>query len=95
MAITANGMIAREDDSVPWSDVIFNAYYSFGKEIGNIVVGRKTYELMVGAETEFEKLGNPITVVLSSTKLKLNNKKHLVISSIPYQISLILYQPTA
>lgn len=31
---------------------------------------------MLGAETEFEKLGNPITVVLSSTKLKTGNKNH-------------------
>ena len=65
MAITANGMIAKADDSAPWSDIIFKNYYSFVKKAGNIIVGHKTYKIMVEYD-EFKKLDNPVTVVLSS-----------------------------
>src|SRR3989338_5829035 len=65
MAMTANGMIARENDEAPSSKVVWREYYKFIKQNKNIIVGRRTYELMKNAN-EFEKLGNPITVVISS-----------------------------
>ena len=57
MAMTANGMIARENDEAPWSKVVWREYYKFIKQNKNIIVGRRTYELMKNAN-EFEKLGN-------------------------------------
>lgn len=67
MAMTANGMIARKNDEAPWSDVIWKGYYKFIKKNGNIIVGRRTFELMKRAN-EFEKMSFPISVVLSSKK---------------------------
>lgn len=65
MTMTVNGCIARSNDDTPWSDEVWSAYYEFVKQRGNIVVGRRTYELMK-AEDEFEKLGNSTIVVVSS-----------------------------
>ena len=64
MATTANGYIAKENDETPWSDVIWSGYYDFVKKRGNIILGKRTYELMKEVN-EFEKIGNPFTVVVS------------------------------
>jgi dihydrofolate reductase len=76
---TINGYIAKEDGDCPWSDVVWQEYYKFIKEQKNIIVGRKTYEIMneVG---EFEKLGNPFTVVVSSG-MKVGDDKINFVSS--------------
>ena len=64
MAMTANGMIARKNDDAPWSKEVWSEYYKFVKQKRNIIVGRRTFDLMNGAN-EFEKLGFPVAVVLS------------------------------
>ncbi len=64
IATTANGFIARKDDSTPWSDDEWSAYAEMVKEAGNIVVGRKTYEIMK-QDNNFDQIGNPFVVVLS------------------------------
>ena len=79
MVITVNGLIAKENDEAPWSDTIWKNYYKTGKKIRNIIVGRKTYELMKEVN-EFEKLGNPLTVVLTSKPLKGNENLFFVSS---------------
>lgn len=66
MTMTANGYIAKEDDETPWSDIVWESYCEFVKKRGNIVVGKRTYEIMKEAN-EFEKLGFPITVVVSDS----------------------------
>lgn len=65
MAMTANGMIARENDDAPWSKEVWKEYYKFVKQKKNIIIGRRTFDLM-NSENEFERLGFPVTVVLSS-----------------------------
>ena len=46
MAITANGMIAKEDDNTSFvSDVEWESFNNLSKEMGNYVMGRKTYEV--------------------------------------------------
>jgi len=69
MAVTVNGMIAKEDDSTPWSEVEWESYNNIVKKYGNLIIGRRTYELMSG-DNSFSKLGNPLVVVLTSKKLK-------------------------
>lgn len=64
MAMTVNGYIAQENNQTPWSDPIWNGYYALIKEKGNIILGRRTYEIMTNAQ-EFDLLGNPCTVVLT------------------------------
>ncbi len=67
MAMTVNGMIARENDDTPWSKAVWREYYKFIKQKRNIIIGRRTYELMKSVN-EFEKLNRPVTVVLSGKK---------------------------
>ena len=66
MASTVNGFIATDKDETPWSEEVWNGYYTFVRERGNIILGRKTYDMMKAAN-EFEKLGSPVTVVISHT----------------------------
>src|SRR3990167_5470332 len=67
MATTVNGYIARENDETPWSDAVWDSYYKIAKQFKAIVLGRRTYEIMKEVD-EFEKIGNPLTIVLSSKK---------------------------
>ena len=64
MATTVNGYIAKENDETPWSDEEWLSFSRFVKEVKNIVIGRRTYEIMKSND-EFGKIGNPFTVVVS------------------------------
>ena len=64
MATTVNGYIAKENDEAPWSAAICDNYYKIAKQFKAIILGRRTYELMKEVN-EFEKIGNPFTVVVS------------------------------
>lgn len=63
--MTVNGYIATERDETPWSDETWESYYKIISSIGNMIIGRKTYE-MIRESDELEKLGNPLTVVLTA-----------------------------
>ena len=67
MAITANGYIAKENNETPWSDEEWESFSEKVKKIKNLVVGRKTFEIMEQGE-EFQKIGNPFTVIVSNQK---------------------------
>lgn len=69
MATTANGYIARLDDSTPWSDEEWNAYAEEVKKVGNIIIGHRTYE-MIKDSGDLERIGSPFTVVITSTNLQ-------------------------
>lgn len=66
IAMSADGLIAGEGDKTPWSEIEWESYRDFVKDKGNIVIGRKTYELM-RRSNEFKKIGNPFTVVVLNT----------------------------
>ncbi len=67
MAITANGYIAKENDETPWSDEEWKSFSEKVKEIKNLVIGRKTFDIMEQGK-EFQKIGNPFTVIVSNQK---------------------------
>lgn len=67
MTMSADGYIARHDDSTPWSEAEWLAYADFVRPRGCIIVGRATYDLMV-ASGELQTIGQPLTIVLSSTR---------------------------
>ena len=67
MAMTANGYIAKENNETPWSDEEWESFSEKVKKIKNLVVGRKTFEIMEEGE-EFQKIGNPFTVIVSNKK---------------------------
>jgi len=47
MSITPNGVIARENDETDFvSETEWNHFYKIIKSIGNIVLGRRTYQIM-------------------------------------------------
>jgi len=64
MAMSVNGYAAKENDDTPWSDGEWKNYAKMVKKAGNLIVGRRTYEIMKKAN-EFEKIGNPFVVVVS------------------------------
>ncbi|MEK6896828.1 MAG: dihydrofolate reductase family protein [Nanoarchaeota archaeon] len=64
MAMSLNGYVAKDNDETPWSKEIWESYYKIAGKFKTIIVGRRTYQIMKEAD-EFEKIGNPFTVVLS------------------------------
>jgi len=67
MAITANGFIAKENNETPWSNEEWQSFSDKVKEIKNLIIGRKTFEIMKQGK-EFQKIGNPFTVIVSNQK---------------------------
>jgi len=79
MAMTLNGYIAKETDETPWSKVVWNSYYKIAKKFNALIIGRRTYELMKEAN-EFEKIGNPFTVVLTKQRMQGNRNTEFAAS---------------
>ncbi len=60
-----NGMIATQDDSTPWSDTSWKNYLELVNEIGCLLVGYRTYQIMK-REGDFESFAKPpVTVVIT------------------------------
>jgi dihydrofolate reductase len=62
MSASSDGYTARPNDETPWSAEEFARCNKFAHDAGNIIVGRKTYEMML-ASGDFD--GSIATVVLS------------------------------
>lgn len=88
MAVTANGMIATEDEETPWSTEEWDAYRTMVKKSGNIVIGKKTYEVMKEI-SEFDKIGNPLIVVVSSEEKPREEGSFLFVNSPQNAISVL------
>ncbi len=88
MAIAANGMIARENDSTDWvSDESWDNYLSFLNKYKNVVVGHNTYEIM---NTD-EFLDECLYVVMTRKDRAENNKRNvLFINQSPQDILTLL-----
>lgn len=67
LAASIDGFIARDDDTTPWSEAEWQTYAHAVQERGNLIIGRRTYDIMKAAG-EFEKIGHPLVVVLSETR---------------------------
>src|SRR3989338_8570587 len=81
MAISSDGFIAREDGSTNFvSDAEWINYSKFVNSAGNIIIGRKTYEIMK-KNKEFDKLGNIFVVVVSNKDIKTTEKNYLFVKS--------------
>ena len=80
MAISANGYIAKDNDETPWSDEEWHEFNKKVNEIGNVLIGRRTFELMKedGSLGEFPcKL---IMVLTNRTRKKVGRKTVFVSS---------------
>jgi len=86
MAITANGMIAKGNDDVSWvSDTEWESYSEMIKKAGNMIIGRKTYEVMLKID-DFNKsnLNEIKTVVLTNdASLKIHNPQFVSAATSP------------
>jgi len=69
MAMTVNGLIAKENDETPWSDIEWESYAKVIRQFKNLILGRRTYEIMNADKNLFSKIGNPFTVVVTKQKL--------------------------
>lgn len=53
MSITANGMIAKDDDSTSWvSPTEWKSFSSMIQKTGNMIIGRRTYEVMLNKNSK-------------------------------------------
>ena len=79
MATTVNGFIAKEDDDVSFvTKVDWESFISIAKRIGNIIVGRRTYEIMY-RDKQFEELdGIKIVVLTRNQSFMVNRLNHYV-----------------
>src|SRR3990167_2639618 len=65
MTITANGYIARENDDVDFaSDAEWDRFRAIANRIGNMIIGRRTYDVMK-RDNQFSDLENVRKVVLT------------------------------
>ena len=92
MAMTPNGMIATEDDDTSW--VSENEWKSFSgmiKRYGNMVIGRRTYEIML-RNGDFNKsdLNGIKTVVLTSRSIRTHDLKSVHTAKSPREALNIL-----
>lgn len=82
MATTANGYIATEDDDTAFvSSVEWKAFRSMAKKFGNLIVARRTYEIMVKDE-ELDGLESlMVCVVTSDQDFKSAASTHYAVTS--------------
>lgn len=72
MGISANGYVAKEnDDTTSWiSEVEWTAFRNFSNKVGNLIIGRKTFDVAI-AENQFP-FTESFTVVVTSKDIKNN-----------------------
>lgn len=81
MAMSANGMIAGNDDSTDFvTSAEWASYSAVVRAAGNLIVGRRTYEVMK-ARGEFADLGGVRVVVVASGSVELIEDCHVVADS--------------
>jgi len=73
LAISADGYIAKPDDDTPWSDDAWNNYHEICNSAENLIVGRRTYEMMLEAG-DFKNLKLKSFVVVSRQSLNLTEE---------------------
>lgn len=65
MAVSADGFIARNDDSTPWSDEEWAAFLSEVRSVGNMIIGRRTFDSIIERASTLEEYGEAVLVVVS------------------------------
>lgn len=89
MAITANGYIAKKNDNTNWiSPDEWNSYSAFIRKIGNLIVGRRTYDILT-KQPEFKELEKVKIVVVSHNNFTTLAPHHLIAKSPSEALSLL------
>ena len=81
MAVSSDGFIARKDGSTDFvSENEWSNYSNFVNDAGNIIIGRKTFEIMK-KNKEFDRLGDIFVVIVSSQEINIPEDNYLVVKS--------------
>ncbi len=81
MAITPNGLIAKSDDDTSWISVDeWNSYSKVTREAGNLIVGRRTYNILT-KQPEFSELKEVKVAVVSEEPMTLVAQNHFIANS--------------
>ena len=82
MAVTADGFIARENDETDFvSKAEWQSFQETVRDYGNLVTGRRTYEVML-KQDEFAGLGDIIACVVTSKEgFQPENPRHVAAPS--------------
>lgn len=82
MAITINGFIAKENDDTSFvSEIEWNSFRKMIKNVGNMIIGSRTYKIMKDGG-EFENLENVrVLVVSNDTDFKTIADNHSIVKS--------------
>ncbi|MFM2415199.1 MAG: hypothetical protein RI911_892 [Candidatus Parcubacteria bacterium] len=77
MAMSANGYIAKSDDTTPWSEAEWEHFSTFINEHKNIIIGRRTYEIMKEAGS-FDTFTNVTVIVITQQETESDESSHLL-----------------
>lgn len=81
MAMSANGFIAKKDDDTSFiSKEEWGAYADTVRKAGNVIIGRRTYEIFA-KQPEFKQLEGAKVIILSEQNFKTLDSNHLVAKS--------------
>lgn len=76
MAMTVNGMVAGEGDDTSWtSEEDWESFIKKTEEIGNLVIGRRTYELML-REGSIDYFKKPLTIIVVCRQKRYKTNYH-------------------
>lgn len=88
MAMSADGYIAKLNNQTPWSDEEWQSYKKAVEIHGDLIVGRRTYEIMTIDKT-LTDLGNPLIIVVSKKQATNNTKNIYFVKSCREAINMI------
>lgn len=90
MAMTANGYIAKEDDSTDFvSDGEWESFRMMATKVGAIIIGKRTYEIML-TNNDFDSLPNVSVIVCTQNiNFKPQSPTHSIASSPQKAVSIL------
>lgn len=89
MAITANGMIANNDDDANWlTKEEAASYCEIVRKTGCLIVGRRTYHILT-KQPEFQEFKDAKLVVVSHDEVELVDARHAVAHSPKEAVALL------
>lgn len=92
MATTINGLIAKLSGKTNFVSVKeWKNFYTATKNVGNIIIGRKTYEIMI-KNKEFARLPKLTVIIVSRRSIKPRLKNHFIAASPAAAIKLLHQQ---
>ncbi|OGY23193.1 MAG: hypothetical protein A2172_02330 [Candidatus Woykebacteria bacterium RBG_13_40_15] len=86
MAPTVNGFIAKEDDDTTWvTETEWESYSGMIKKAGNMIIGRRTYEIMLKNDEFNRSQFNQIktVVVTDDASLQVHNPEFIFTAKSP------------